>query len=477
MKSKLILLTLLLSLSSLTGCGKPKQPEEESESPLSGTIAERLEQLDCIDQFYEINHGKYFKKVYNIRFTQYIDHNNKALGTFTQHIELGFNDLSAPTVYVSSGYMIQSNNSSYPQNENELAFLLNCNYLFVEHRYFGNSLPVNIDYDDAHTWDYLNTQQAASDAHNIVKQFKRVLEGKWLSTGMSKGGMTTELYAYYYPGDMDLYVPYVAPFCNSFYDERMVKFINEEAGDVQYGEEIASKMREDVLAFQIKLLEYRDTLAPRFYNAGNNYSSYATVDSLYDAAIIEFGIGFWQYYQEYNDIVNCLNMEETTTTQIEQKQNRFYYTLTSSVEPNDLSVNNAYTPYYIQAYQELGNYCYDYSYIREALPENVTLSVKEEDEQDLAYKLALSDVELGLGHKELIGPKINEMLKTTKDQFIMIYGSSDPWYAVRPDDVKDRDNVSIYVNPHYPHTTNISNFDEAVTNEILTKIKTILDIN
>ena len=91
------------------------------------------------------------------------------------------------------------------------------------------------------------------------------------------------------------------------------------------------------------------------------------------------------------------------------------------------------------------------------------------------WKLVLSENELALGHKELIGPKINNMLATTNDQFIILYGNSDPWYAVRPTDV-NRENVSIYVNPHYPHTTNIQNYDENVKNEILQKIKTALGV-
>ena len=68
------------------------------------------------------------------------------------------------------------------------------------------------------------------------------------------------------------------------------------------------------------------------------------------------------------------------------------------------------------------------------------------------------------------------MLRTTNDKFVIIYGSSDPWYAVRPDDVTDRDNISIYVNPNYPHTTGISNFPTATKNEMMNKIKTILGI-
>ena len=69
---------------------------------------------------------------------------------------------------------------------------------------------------------------------------------------------------------------------------------------------------------------------------------------------------------------------------------------------------------------------------------------------------------------------INAYLGVEEENFIIIYGSSDPWYAVRPDDV-ERDNVSIYVSETTPHGTFIgSSFGTTIKNEILTKIKTIL---
>lgn len=471
-------LSLVLIITTFTLCGCPKKNDDTK--PLTGTIEERLEKLKCVTEVKRIGTSKYFQKVFKMKFTQYIDHDNKKLGTFTQHVELGFNGLDKPTDYVSSGYSIMDNNASWEDNENELAFTLGCNYLFVEHRYFDDSLPVEIDYNNNETWKYLTTKQAADDAHYIVSQFKRVLEGKWFSTGISKGGMTTELFAYYHPGDMDLYVPYVAPFCNSFTDKRMIKFVNEEAGDIQYGEETAAEMRNNVLAFQIKMLEWRNTLAPRFYNdgisQGATFSEYATQDNLYDASVLEFGIGFWQYYQSYSSLKSCLNMAENTASNLNKKKEKFYTFFTSICGPADLSVNGEYTPYYVQAYQELGNYGYDFSYIRNALPEGVTLTVSEQDEVDLAFKLALNETQYQLPHKELIYTKINNMLKTTDQHFIILYGSSDPWYSVRPDDVTGRSNISIYVNDNRPHTTTVANFDPEVRDEILGKIKTILQI-
>ena len=478
-KSSLSLIVIIASLA-LVACPKKEKEKEEKIDRLEGTIEERLSQMECLSNVRSVSHGDAFEKVFKMNFKQYIDHEHPELGTFNQKIEVGYNGLDLPTDYVTSGYMIESNNSTWASNENEIAFLLGCNYIFVEHRYFGNSLPVPIGYDDNETWKYLTTKQAADDAHNIVTQFKRVFEGTWVSTGISKGGMTTELYAYYHPGDMDLYMPYVAPMCASFSDKRMFEFVYEEAGNLQYGTETAATMRQNILNFQIKLLEYRDVLAPKFYNAGVNsrvsFSSYANADRLFDAAVLEFSVGFWQYYQDYSTITRVLAMSETTTAQKQRKQEACYSALTSVSGPSDISINNEFTPYYIQAYQELGNYGYDFSYLRNALPSGVELKVTEEEESDLMRKLVLNDAQLQLPQKELMAPKINNMLKTTKDQFIILYGSSDPWYSVRPDDVTSRSNINIYVNDNYPHTTNIANYDTNVNQEIMAKVKSILKV-
>ena len=489
MKRRVIVALLLIPSFLLGGC-KPSDKKDnnkpdgntpdETSKITTGTIEERLAKLNRVTNLTPITAGGQYNKVWRFDFKQYIDHDHKELGYFNQRVEFAYIDIDSPNLYVSEGYMLQVGNYSYYSGENEIAQLFGCNYLFVEHRYFGTSLPVKIDYSKAETWKYLTTAQAAADAHEIVTQFKRILDGKWASSGASKGGMTTEMYAYYYPGEMDIYVPYVAPFCNSFEDLRMIHFLDQETGNVAYGEAKAAEMRQDMLSFQLKLLEYRDVLAPRFYQEGLSsgaiYSNYTTADNLFDASVMEFEVGFWQYDQNYDAVKAALNMSESTASEKEAKLEECYDVFTSVCSPEDLGMNNEYTPYYIQAYQELGNYGYDFTKIRNNLPEGVNLSVTREEETALMWKLVLSDVERSVGHKELIYSKINNMLQTTEDEFVIIYGSSDPWYAVRPDDVTDRENISIYVNKKHPHGACISNFDSQAKKRITLRIKAALGI-
>ena len=60
----------------------------------------------------------------------------------------------------------------------------------------------------------------------------------------------------------------------------------------------------------------------------------------------------------------------------------------------------------------------------------------------------------------------SDWIKTTDEKIIMIYGNSDPWYAVRINDVA-RDNVHIFVHPSNNHMSAITLFPEAQRNQIL----------
>ena len=207
MKRRVIVALLLIPSFLLGGC-KPSDKKDnnkpdgntldETSKITTGTIEERLAKLNRVTNLTPLTAGGQYNKVWRFDFKQYIDHDHKELGYFNQRVEFAYIDIDSPNLYVSEGYMLQVGNYSYYSGENEIAQLFGCNYLFVEHRYFGTSLPVKIDYSKADTWKYLTTAQAAADAHEIVTQFKRILDGKWASSGASKGGMTTEMYAYYY---------------------------------------------------------------------------------------------------------------------------------------------------------------------------------------------------------------------------------------------------------------------------------------
>ena len=99
----------------------------------------------------------------------------------------------------------------------EIANRYKANFISIEHRYFAYSAPPQC-------WTYLDdlrAEEAAEDFHKLVVALKKVLKGKWVMSGVSKGGITTLLQHTFHPEDMDIYVPYSAPFFESDRDTTM----------------------------------------------------------------------------------------------------------------------------------------------------------------------------------------------------------------------------------------------------------------
>ena len=134
-----------------------------------------------------------------MKIRQEIDHNDPSKGYFYQRAFLSHKGYDNPTAIITNGYGKPRNNIT------EVAELLEANQINVEHRYFLESSPDSLDYD------YLNFEQITADLHKINQLFRKIYDGKWISTGISKGGTTTIFYRYFYPNDVDVSIPYVAP--------------------------------------------------------------------------------------------------------------------------------------------------------------------------------------------------------------------------------------------------------------------------
>ena len=172
------------------------------------TDVKAFEIVDRLDYYEEkiIN-----KTAYYFNYKQDIDHDNPSKGWFKQQCVLTVAGKDRPTVLHTEGYALYGNNRLQDLSEPMLVSVLDANCLQVEYRYHGWSLPEGY----TNKWHYLNARQQSADLHNIVTAIKKsgvVGNGKWLSTGVSKNGMTTAHYAYHYPNDMDAYVPFCAPF-------------------------------------------------------------------------------------------------------------------------------------------------------------------------------------------------------------------------------------------------------------------------
>ena len=112
----------------------------------------------------------------------------------------------------------------------EIANRYRANYISIEHRYFAFSAPQQC-------WtnlDDLRAEEAAEDFHELFVALKKVFKGKWVMSGVSKGGITTLLQHTFHPEDMDVYVPYSAPFFDSDRDTTMQTYWYQNGWNQEY---------------------------------------------------------------------------------------------------------------------------------------------------------------------------------------------------------------------------------------------------
>lgn len=225
---------------------KPIKPDIDlGERMGSGQLFDRLSALPSVSYIQAVRnleyHPQWFDEEYQFYVEQLIDPSHPATGTFLQKCRIAHRGTDCPTVMVTEGYALEDKDSAsictnyaedtpldsmiYLYQGEEIARMLGANMLVVEHRYFHSSNP------DPRDWQHLSARNASADLHHIFDLLKPIYPRKWLSTGVSKGGITAMLYHMMYPTDMDAVVPYCAPMCHGINDDRPRDYIRELAAD------------------------------------------------------------------------------------------------------------------------------------------------------------------------------------------------------------------------------------------------------
>lgn len=254
---------------------------------MAQTDADRLER-----EMYDLP-GLAFKKIsgpadnylkYELTIRQPLDHQHPEKGFFYQYATLLHKGFNNPTVIETQGYWLDT-------SRNEVEEMLNGNDINVEYRFYGRSLPDSIQ------WDYLTIEQATADLHAINGLFRNIYKGKWISTGISKGGETTLYYKYFYPHDVDLSIPYVAPLDNSLEDQRLYHFFDTIG---------TAACRQKIFQLQVFLLQHEKEAVEklRWYAIGQNihFSYTGSIGKSFEYAVLEFPFAFWQYHGECDSI-------------------------------------------------------------------------------------------------------------------------------------------------------------------------------
>ncbi|MCF8237352.1 MAG: hypothetical protein K9I85_04295 [Saprospiraceae bacterium] len=252
-------------------------------SAQSSELEEKLFALPDV-QFTAMPAAEGIAAAYVLKVRQPLDHQHPEKGSFWQRVYLEHVGFDRPTTIVTHGYNVPSD------KRYEMAELLKGNQLLVEHRFFGESVPDSIDYT------YLNLTQATADYHHIRELFRTLYPEKWVSTGISKGGQTTIFYRYFYPNDVAVSFPLVAPINFSAEDQRIYTFLDTVGTDA---------CRKALYDVQTYLLRHRQEILPRarWYAKGANLTfTYLTLEQALEYTILEYPFSFWQWGSHCDEI-------------------------------------------------------------------------------------------------------------------------------------------------------------------------------
>jgi hypothetical protein len=377
-----------------------------------------------------------FTEIYEIFIEQPVDHFNPHRPKFTQKFYLSHINRNKPMVVELDGYSVRN-------RPNELSRILKSNQMLVEHRYFGESVPEPFD------WQYLDIRQAAEDHHRIISKFKEFYSGKWVSTGISKGGSTVIFHRRFYPDDVDASVSYVGPIARSIEDQRVYEFLKNVS---------TPECRQRVYNFQVNILKNRDKYFPMFLeNAEENNLSYNIVgqEKAFEYSVLEYSFAFWQW-----DTGGCEKIPDANAGDEEIFE---HFKKNSGVDyftDNDIT---SFYPFFYQAYKDYGYYAYDTEpfkdYIKYAdgqtpffIPEGVNLVFNPEPMKDMS-----------------------EWVENEGENFIFIYGGNDPWTAAGVC-LTGKTNSIKMVHPNGSHRTRIKTFSAEDQEIIYSKLEEWLDI-
>ncbi len=414
---KRFLLLLIISLPLLAFAQSP--------------LLNRLKQQAEIKKIIPIKPLKGFDQCYLLYVEQPVNHLKPDSAKFLQRVWLSHRSFNRPVVFITEGY-------TAPRNyESELAKLLNTNQIIVEHRFFGQSVP------DSLTWQNLNLYQECQDLHNIRRILGKIYKTPWISTGISKGGQTTIAYKFYFPSDVKASVPYVAPLTIAKEDPRVIDFIANKVGTPQ--------CRKKVLDFQKAVLKHKSELLPLFINFakkhGMTFNEVGGYESGFEHGMLEFSFSFWQWGYNCSDIPhNVLHTDSTMK-------------ILTQVNPFDFfsdQNNNKFRPYFYQALTEMGIYTYD------TRPFAGLLKYASDPHFDYVIKDLRPK-----RYNPCTNMVMRQWLRYNGNNMIYIYGGYDPWGACAVDVDTTKINALKLVYPTGSHKTRIKTFPLSTQQRII----------
>jgi hypothetical protein len=370
-----------------------------------------------------------FDRILEVMIEQPLDHRNPDGETFSQRVYISHVDPSKPVVFITAGY-----DASYYYTS-EITAQLRCNQVMVEHRYFGRSHPDSLD------WQYLDTWQAASDHHSIVSMFKELYPGKWISTGISKGGQSVMYHSFYYPEDVDVRIPYVAPLNFAVEDDRIYTFLDQVS---------SPRDRRKVKRFQKMALKFQHRFLTAFRDfstqKGYTYEFAGGLKKAYEYCVLEYSFAFWQWgYVPVNKIPGRIARPREVIEHMNRVAGFDYF-------DDEFILENQ--PFFYQALTEIGYYGYDLDEFSNYLQhvDNPIFTFTIPDHVEIHYNTELSQ-------------HVQQYLTQEANNFIYIYGEYDTWSATAVTSTGST-NSKIFMKEEGSHRTRINNMPVSQREEV-----------
>jgi hypothetical protein len=375
----------------------------------------------------EIKNLDGFSESYQLILDEPLDHKNPDKGTFKHYIYLSHSDYKSPMVIETHGYNTGNIKS-------EVSKLLNANQVAVEYRFYGKSRPNPIQ------WEYLTNDQAIEDYHSIVTKLKELYKGKWVSTGISKGGETALIYKSKYPKDVDVAMPYVAPLIDTQEDPRTTLHVKEVG---------TAECRAKITNFQRSLLTNREALLAEIKEYAvkeNMIFNEVSIEEALEYGTLEFPFSFWQWGGKCNDVPT----EGDTPKEMFDYLNKIVGISTY----NDEKYFD-FLPSFYQHMLELGYYGFDFEPVSDLLK-----TVKSTSNSRFAPK----GVTITYNPKYI--KKVRKYVETKGDKILYIYGGYDTWGSCAPNPDLKLDALKMVL-PGGSHSTRVKNFPKEDQDKIM----------
>ena len=430
---KLALFALVATLM-LMGCKKdnPPTPVEPTGSAF-GRALRSIDIVSRVDTIVPEQNPAEYSELYEVFFTQPVDHRNPAAGTFEQKAYVFYVDSDRPTVLYTCGYTLYERFKKNPFVD--IAYNMNANLVMVEHRYFGDSKPANPT-----DWTYLDMRQAAADHHAIIQALKPLMPREWVSTGTSKDGMTSIYLRYFYPDDITVTTAFCAPFTPSLTYLPVGRYMQEESGTPEERSQIKELM-------QRLLQDGENGLYARFVELAQEDNVFKPEEQTYTWFVDNCFDYFFSYFSYKTPATRQLPA-------LDMPADEFIQEVFSSLFDN-VDYSWVY-PYSIQAAKELGRPIMDVEPYNNLL-EGTAFDINEILQNSSSLKPEDRWIYTTYSNA-LIVDMLNRFIPNTNCPILFVYAKDDPWTGARPDRINEQYSKLI-INPIGVHNHDINNVE------------------